>query len=106
MILIDHVAKRFAAPAAGAGWQRKGWRIARTPQVWVQAVSDISLNAPNGQITGLLGPNGAGKTSTLRMLAGLLSPDSGRLEVDGLSVTQQRAKARQGATSRRKGHVG
>ena len=93
MILIDHVAKRFAAPAAGAGWHRKGWRIARTPQTWVHAVSDISLHAPNGQITGLLGPNGAGKTSTLRMLAGLLSPDSGRLEVDGLSVTQQRAKA-------------
>lgn len=93
MILIDHVAKRFASPVAGAGWQRKGWRIARTPQAWVQAVSDISVHAPNGQITGLLGPNGAGKTSTLRMLAGLLVPDSGRLEVDGISVTQERTLA-------------
>ena len=93
MILIDHVAKRFAAPVAGLGWQRKGWRIARAPQTWVQAVSDISVHAPNGQITGLLGANGAGKTSTLRMLAGLLVPDSGRLEVDGISVTQERTKA-------------
>jgi len=93
MILIDKVSKRFAAQPTGARWQRKGWRLQRQPQAWVQAVSDISLHAPNGQITGLLGPNGAGKTSTLRMLAGLLAPDSGRLEVDGLSVTHARAKA-------------
>lgn len=93
MIRIDHVAKRFAAPATGLGYQRKGWRIARSPKVWVEAVSDISLYAPNGQITGLLGPNGAGKTSTLRMLAGLLAPEKGSLEVDGLSVTQDRARA-------------
>ncbi|SHN28153.1 ATP-binding cassette domain-containing protein [Rhizobacter sp. OV335] len=76
MIRIDHVAKRFTA-ARGRS---------------VQAVADVYLNAPDGCITGLLGPNGAGKTTTLRMLAGLITPDAGRLEVDGLDVaTQPRA---------------
>lgn len=105
MIRIEHLAKRFAAPRTGTGYQRQGWRISRSPKVWVHAVSDISLHAPNGQITGLLGPNGAGKTSTLRMLAGLLTPDSGSLEVDGLSVTRDRAgaQARMGILSDARG---
>ena len=55
----------------------------------VVAVRDVSFTAPDGAITGLLGANGAGKTTTLRMLAGLLMPDAGRLEVDGIDVVAQ-----------------
>ena len=61
--------------------------------MWVQAVQDISLRAENGSITGLLGANGAGKTTTLRMLAGLVQPDSGRLLIDGRDVRLQRTAA-------------
>ena len=50
------------------------------------AVEEVSFSAENGSITGLLGPNGAGKTTTLRMLYGLLEPDSGRAQIDGLEV--------------------
>ena len=50
----------------------------------VNAVSGISFEAHDGQITGLLGPNGAGKTTTLRMLYTLMRPDEGRIEVDGV----------------------
>ena len=50
------------------------------------AVERISFKAPDGQITGLLGPNGAGKTTTLRMVAGLVAPDRGRVAVDGIDV--------------------
>ena len=52
----------------------------------VIAVDDISFKAPDGQITGLLGPNGAGKTTTFRMLYGLLSPQQGKVTIDGIPV--------------------
>jgi len=89
MIHIEQVSKRFAVQRTGAA----RWRWPRSPQTWVQAVQDISLRAENGRITGLLGANGAGKTTTLRMLAGLIQPDSGRLLVDGRDVLHQRTAA-------------
>lgn len=49
----------------------------------VLAVQDVSFSAADGTVTGLLGPNGAGKTTSLRMIYGLVKPDSGRIEVDG-----------------------
>ncbi|HOX67294.1 MAG TPA: ATP-binding cassette domain-containing protein [Burkholderiaceae bacterium] len=59
----------------------------------LMAVSDVHFRAADGQILGLLGPNGAGKTTTLRMLAGLIKPDAGTLQVDGIDVTRRRAEA-------------
>ncbi|HEY1751816.1 MAG TPA: ATP-binding cassette domain-containing protein [Caulobacteraceae bacterium] len=41
-------------------------------------VRDVSIRVEEGKITGFLGPNGSGKTTTLRLLCGLLTPDSGR----------------------------
>ena len=47
----------------------------------VRAVNDVTIQINQGQITGFLGPNGSGKTTTLRMLCGLLTPDSGSGQV-------------------------
>ena len=47
-------------------------------------VRDLSMRVRRGQIYGFLGPNGSGKTTTLRMLCGLLTPDSGRGTCAGL----------------------
>ena len=47
------------------------------------AVDGVSLDVQPGEIHGFLGPNGAGKTTTLRMIAGLLKPTAGRIEVNG-----------------------
>ncbi len=62
------------------------------------AVDGIDLAAPKGELFGLLGPNGAGKTSTLRMIAGILRPDGGRILIDGFDVVKEPylAKARLG----------
>ena len=60
----------------------------------VKAVDGVDFQAPDGQITGLLGPNGAGKTTTLRMLYTLMTPDSGRVEVDGVDASAQPAAVR------------
>ena len=61
----------------------------------VKAVRDVSFTADNGKITGLLGPNGAGKSTTLRMLATLMHPDSGKASIDGIDVVKQSPQARE-----------
>ena len=61
----------------------------------VQAVRGVSFTAHDGEITGLLGPNGAGKTTTLRMLYTLMSPDDGRVEVDGIDIQKDATAVRQ-----------
>jgi ABC-2 type transport system ATP-binding protein len=53
------------------------------------AVDRVSLDVPSGEIHGFLGPNGAGKTTTLRMIAGLLKPTSGRVEVNGHDMARE-----------------
>jgi len=60
----------------------------------VAAVSDLSFQARDGQITGLLGPNGAGKSTCLRMVYGVLTPDSGRACIDGIDIAGETSAAR------------
>jgi lipopolysaccharide export system ATP-binding protein len=50
-------------------------------------VRGVNLQVASGEIVGLLGPNGAGKTTTFYMTVGLTAPDSGRVELDGIDVT-------------------
>ena len=50
-------------------------------------VRGVSLDIQSGEVVGLLGANGAGKTTTFYMTVGLTAPDSGRVELDGLDVT-------------------
>jgi len=76
MIAIDGLAKAFG---------RRGE---------IKAVAGVSFTAADGQITGLLGPNGAGKTTLLRMLATLMTPDTGRAAIDGLDVVADRFAVR------------
>ena len=61
----------------------------------VVAVQDVSFQVQPGEIFGLLGPNGAGKTTTLRALCTLTTPDTGKIEVSGISVLDYPKLARQ-----------
>ena len=62
------------------------------------AVDGIDLAVPKGELFGFLGPNGAGKTTTFRMIAGILRPTSGTVEVGGIDINRRplEAKARLG----------
>jgi ABC-2 type transport system ATP-binding protein len=62
------------------------------------AVRNLSLEVPAGTLYGFLGPNGAGKTTTLRMIAGILKPTTGRIEIAGVDLQDRPllAKARLG----------
>jgi ABC-2 type transport system ATP-binding protein len=53
------------------------------------AVDGIQLSVPKGTLFGFLGPNGAGKTTTFRMIAGIIVPTAGRIEIGGVDLTRQ-----------------
>lgn len=74
MIVANNLSKRFKPPGS------------RKTSDDIIAVDSVSFNAADNSITGLLGPNGAGKSTTLRMLATLVTPDSGSAIIDGLDV--------------------
>jgi ABC-2 type transport system ATP-binding protein len=59
------------------------------------AVDNISFDVARNEIVGLLGPNGAGKTTTINMILGVLEPTSGTIEIQGLDLAKQRARALQ-----------
>ena len=80
MIVAEHLRKTF--PGRGKDKQR------------VVAVDDVGFTARDGQITGLLGPNGAGKTTTLRMLYTLMTPETGRVLVDGVDAAGEPERVR------------
>jgi len=52
-----------------------------------RVVNDVSVSVSRGEIVGLLGPNGAGKTTSFYMVVGLISPDSGKVLLDGVDLT-------------------
>jgi len=52
-----------------------------------RVVDDVTVHVQQGEVVGLLGPNGAGKTTSFYMIVGLISPDSGRISVDGQDIT-------------------
>jgi sodium transport system ATP-binding protein len=92
MIHVEALSRRFVQ---GRGRQARA----------VQAVDGVAWTAADACITGLLGPNGAGKTTTLRMVAGLVVPDAGRIHVDGIDAVQapRDALARMGVLSDARG---
>lgn len=62
----------------------------------ISALDGVTLSVQTGRITGLIGPDAAGKTTLMRLAAGLLLPDEGRIEVLGLDVQSQSLKVQSG----------
>jgi ABC-2 type transport system ATP-binding protein len=60
----------------------------------VKAVDGISLDVRDGEIFGFIGPNGAGKTTTIKMICGILSPDSGKIEINGHDIVKDPIQAK------------
>jgi putative ABC transport system ATP-binding protein len=59
-----------------------------------KVVDNVSVRVKQGEVVGLLGPNGAGKTTTFYMIVGLITPDSGKVMLDGNDLTQMSDAAR------------
>lgn len=69
--------------------------VTKTYNNSVRAVDQLNLTVNNGEIVGFIGPNGAGKTTTIKMLTGILNPDSGSVIIDGYNMSTEPLKAKQ-----------
>ena len=69
--------------------------VTKTFDGGVRAVDDVSFEVHEGEIVGFIGPNGSGKTTSMKMLTGILNPDSGTIEVGGYNVVLEGLKAKQ-----------
>jgi len=74
---------------------KKQQQLKKLPKPIITAVNNVSFKSYEGEVFGLLGPNGAGKTTTMRMIATLISPDSGDAVVNGHSIKTEPQKVRQ-----------
>lgn len=79
MIRVCNISKTFLRNIDKNASEKKGF--ARKTKEEFYAVNNVSFEAKNGEILGILGPNGAGKTTLLRMLASLMTPNEGSVEI-------------------------
>src|SRR2546425_5113703 len=82
-ITADRLSKTFQVKVRDAGLKGALLALVRPRYRDVHGVREVSFAIDAGEIVAFLGPNGAGKTTTLKMLAGLLFPTGGRVEVVG-----------------------
>ena len=83
MIAVDGLSKTYRVPEKDPGLRGSLRSLFRRRWKEVHAVADLGFRIEQGERVGFLGPNGAGKTTTLKMLAGLLHPTAGKVEVLG-----------------------
>ena len=57
-----------------------------------KVLKNVNLNIPKGKIVGLLGPNGSGKTTMIKLMNGLLQPDRGSIEINGMKPSIETKK--------------
>jgi ABC-2 type transport system ATP-binding protein len=83
MIEVHNLVKRYSVTKREGGLAKSLHAFFKRRRETVKAVDGISFSIAAGEIVGFLGPNGAGKTTTLKVLAGLLHPTSGHVDVAG-----------------------
>lgn len=83
MIQVEHVNKTFKVTRRSAGFSEAVRALFHREVDYVHALNDITFTIGDGEMVGYIGPNGAGKSSTIKILSGILTPDSGTCLIDG-----------------------
>ena len=84
MIAMEHIFKTYQVQKRNAGFREACRSFVRREYECVHALDDVSFTIRDGEMVGYMGPNGAGKSSTIKILSGILTPDSGSCVIDGL----------------------
>lgn len=92
MITMDHVCKSYKIAKRNAGFGAACKAFFHREYEVIHALHDVSFTIQDGEMVGYIGPNGAGKSSTIKILSGILTPDSGTVLVDGITPQGNRIR--------------
>lgn len=90
MITVEHISKTFRVARRNAGFAEAFKALFSRKYDIVKALDDISFTIRDGEMVGYIGPNGAGKSSTIKIMSGVLTPDSGSCVIDGRTPWKER----------------
>ena len=83
MITMENVCKSYKVAKRNAGFGEACRALFHREYEVIHALDNVSFTIDDGEMVGYIGPNGAGKSSTIKILSGILTPDSGTVLVDG-----------------------
>lgn len=92
MIEMQHVSKTYRVARRSAGFKEACRQLFQREYEQIRALDDVSFTIGEGEIVSYMGPNGAGKSSTIKILSGILTPDSGTCTINGLVPWKDRMK--------------
>lgn len=92
MIEIKEISKTFRIPIRSSGTRNAIKSFFKREYRYVKAIDNINLSINEGEIVGYIGPNGAGKSTTIKVLSGILTPDTGVVRINGLDPIIDRKK--------------
>jgi len=90
MITLEKINKTFRVAKRQAGFGRAVKALFSREYEIVHALSDVSFTIGDGEMVGYSGPNGAGKSTTIKIMCGILTPDSGSCDIDGRTPWRER----------------
>ena len=90
MITLKNINKTFRVAKRQAGFGRAVKALFSREYELIHALSDVSFTIRDGEMVGYIGPNGAGKSTTIKIMCGILTPDSGACEIDGRTPWRER----------------
>ncbi len=91
MIELKNVCKTFKVAKRNAGFGEAFKSLFSRDYTYVQALNNVSFTVSDGEMVGYIGPNGAGKSSTVKIMSGILTPDSGECIINGRTPWKDRA---------------
>lgn len=83
MIELSDICKTYRVALRNAGFSEAAKALFHREYDYIRALDGVSFSIGDGEMVGYIGPNGAGKSSTIKVMSGILTPDSGKCVIDG-----------------------
>lgn len=90
MITLQEICKTFRVVRRNAGFTEAVKSLFHKEYTEIHALKNVSFKIADGEMVGYIGPNGAGKSSTIKIMSGILTPDSGTCDINGFTPWKSR----------------